>query len=334
MPFFQTFLSVWRTWTASRPRFSCRPASVWLHFVRYESESMTTLVQNPQKACRPLTEEATRRLLAAKSELPASFEVLDQALQLMRKPECTNDRLQDVLMRDPASVADVTRLANSAYFGVPGRIRTAATAVRVVGHRRLETLLRHLMVGKLFELLKAENPAADAVHDAALGAAAAAGVLSRTWAVEDSDSLRLVGLIHNLGELALISGAPELYVKARKDLGQGRLDGDIRYFGISFPEATATLLRLWRFPTDHVEAVQRHRTLEGTHPTPACAMTLGLHVAAGLSFAWAAHQTPDSARRGLSVQALEGLKLSEEQIFGCYAAIPVETERLRSWLGR
>jgi len=295
---------------------------------------MTTLEPNSLSACAPSSEAATRELLAAKSELPASFEVLERALDLLGKSECTNDRLQEVLMHDPASVADVTRLANSAYFGVSGRIRTVATAIRVVGHRRLQTLLRHLMVGKLFELLKAESPAAESINDAAMGAAAAAGELTKAWAVEDSDSLRLIGLIHNLGELALLSGAPELCIEARESLDAGHTDGDVERFGMGFPEATATLLRLWRFPEEHVEAVARRRTLEGVRPYPSDMFIYGLHIAAGLSSAWVAGRPPAEALAGLSTQALQAMSLTDEQVYACYAAIPSETERLRSWLGR
>ena len=82
-------------------------------------------------------------------------------------------------------------MANSAYFGVPGRIRTVNTAIRVIGHRRIGLLLRHLMVGKLFELLRAEHPAAESVQERALAAAAAGRGLAVDWPAEDADALRL-----------------------------------------------------------------------------------------------------------------------------------------------
>lgn len=294
---------------------------------------VSTLASESSAVRKPISESETQTLLASKSELPASFEVLDQALDLMRKPECTNERLQEVLMNDPASVADVTRLANSAYFGVPGRIRTVATAIRVVGHRRLETLLRHLMIGKLFELLRAENPAADAVNEAAMGAGAAAGEIAHDWSVEESDALRLACLVHNLGELVLISAAPQLYDQARGKLDAGYPDGDLRHFGMTFPQATAWLLRKWKFPDEQVRAVEVQRTLEGVEEAPAYALCFGLHIASRLAGSWALERTPDQAQARLSPMALRALNLDEDRVFACYAAIPAETERLRSWLG-
>ncbi len=281
----------------------------------------------------PLSANKTIALLADLRDLPASFHVIEHALDLMPHSECTNERLQEILMADPAASAGITRLANSAYFGVAARIRTPATAIRVVGHRRLETLLRHLIVGRLFELLAAEHPMAETLRTTALVAAAVGAGLTSDWADEAADELRLIGVIHNLGELALLTSAPAEYLAVRALIAkEPETDAEViarEYFGMGFAEITAWLLEGWRFPREQVEAVRRWPAPWSADDDPPGRLTLAAHVAASLARDWDQTQP---AEESVDPRALEELGVNPMRLRQIRAETPTELQRLKSWL--
>ena len=189
----------------------------------------------------PRTAEETLDLLRDVKELPTSFEVIQHALDLLATPGCTNEGLQEILAADASASAGLMKLANSAYFGVAAQVRTPATAIRVVGRRRLEALLRHLLIGKLISLLAAEHPAAEEIRSTAMTAAVVAAKMADGQTGDEPAELQLLGLTHNLGELALLTAAPSDYLNfherapcgpaareatARTQFGLGVAEGD------------------------------------------------------------------------------------------------------------
>ena len=154
-----------------------------------------------------------RQAIESLEELPASIAIVQKALDATDDAFCGNGELQRILSADPGATADVLRVANSPYFGVSTKIRSLSTAIAVVGYERLRTLLRHLMVSKLLERLTVNSALARQARDRALAAGVACHEIARKLGHSDADDLLTAGLLHNVGEIALMSELPGGYEK-------------------------------------------------------------------------------------------------------------------------
>ncbi len=252
--------------------------------------------------------ERAREKLESMKELPASAAALQRALVMLDEPLCTNHRLERVLTSDPGAVTGLLRLANSAYFGVPGEVACAATAVRVVGHRRLRALLCHLIAGKLFEILRIDVPVVEQVRRKALAAAVVCSELGG-----DAEALRVAGLLYNVGELALASEFPAEFVEATDP---------VESFGISFETASEALLTTWCVPTPMAHAAKHWREAPWLEPSePSQRVVDAVHIGGTLAEAWTEKATAKSASARLRSEPLERLDVAPRRLEGIYEHI-------------
>ena len=281
-----------------------------------------------------LSAEETRRALASLTKLPSSFNVILKALELTEQPFCTNAMLQDVLYADPGAASGLLRLANSAYFGVRSQIRTLSTAVRVVGRRRLQALLRHLLVNKLFELLAAENPDSWYVRDRGLAAGTVCSAIGENSTEGDADELRLAGLIHNIGELALVSLLPDRYSIARHlEAHENRPTVAKNCFGLRYGEISGWLMNAWRFPDLYVDAaVHAARPSEFSGGAESVRAVRAVHVGSTLGEAWLRSAAPESLTGSIDAAVPASLELDEERLLEIYDGIAEGVEQLKECL--
>jgi HD-like signal output (HDOD) protein len=277
---------------------------------------------SPESEAADLVERVREKLESAK-ELPSSAATLQRALVMLDEPLCTNQRLERVLTTDQGAVTGLLRLANSAYFGVPGEVSCAATAIRVVGHRRLRALLCHLIAGKLFEILRLDAPIVDRVRRKALGAAVVCAEVGAP--AGDSETLRVAGLLHNVGELALASEFPAELAAATDP---------VETFGIRYEAAGAVLLRAWRLPREMADAAMHWRTApcEDERPQTSQRAIDTVHAGGTLAEAWIDGETAVSAAARVQEDVLERLDLPQNRLTPIFESIPRGIHELEAML--
>jgi HD-like signal output (HDOD) protein len=269
-----------------------------------------------QRAQDPDLHDRARERLERLQELPSHAGAVHRALRMLDEPLCTNRRLVRVLTSDQAAVAGLLRLANSAYFGVPREISELSTAIRVVGYRRLRTLLCHLLAGKLLEILHADVPAVDEVRRKALAAAVGA----EAAAAGDNEELRVAGLLHNVGELALAAEFPDQFC--------GPADA-VQTFGVSYEKAGATLLRAWCLPESVVlsSLCWRSAPYDGEANEVQRAID-AVHLGGTLAEAWIEGATAVTAAARVSEEALARLRLSQARAASIFQRLPRGVQQL------
>lgn len=202
-------------------------------------------------------DQASIELLARLKDLPVSARVVQSALHATLDATCTSRRLEEILEADAGTAADVLRLANSAYYGVRGEIRTLALAVTVIGHRRLIVLLRHLLAGKLLEVIQPHSEVGRRVRLVALSAAIISSEMARLQRAGDPDEMMVAGLLHNVGELALLAEASEDDLSTLDEwLANSETEPCITIMGIDSFDAGPWLLEAWGFPSTYSAAAR------------------------------------------------------------------------------
>jgi putative nucleotidyltransferase with HDIG domain len=214
---------------------------------------------------------------------PANVAEFDAVLASERS---TPAEIAEVLRRDPALVANVLRLVNSAAFGLNRRIDSIEQAVGIVGRGRL----RELIAGdSLARILPPELPGIglDAagfwLHSVAV-AELAKRIAERRRAAPEA--AYLAGLLHDVGKLAIgafLARVEEQFVHALRDAHLVELDAERSLLGTDHAAVGGTLTAHWKLPESVTHAATWHHEPSAPGAQDAFGVADTVHLADGLA---------------------------------------------------
>lgn len=158
---------------------------------------------------------------------------------------------------DPALSTRIMQLANSPYYGVSGRVSSAAQAIMLLGF----TMVRALAVSAACGLfVDRRRGVPDGFWSHAAAAAVGAAVVAERTEAPVSDAFS-AGLLHDLGTALIyrLLGDDYLELVAAADAaGRPLAEAERAEYGISHAWAGSMALEAWKFPAAFVEAVGGH----------------------------------------------------------------------------
>ncbi|MGY1708693.1 HDOD domain-containing protein [Geodermatophilus sp. SYSU D00758] len=215
-------------------------------------------------------------VLAGLDTLAGQRPVAAQLVAMATADDTGARELAALLARDLPLAGRVTKLANSTWFGMRGRVGSLQFAVTVVGF----TAVRTMATVALTDLDDASRLPGDFwLSGCHLGQAAA--ILAPRFGEPPPDALCL-GMLAQLGAALLWHHDPEGYAQLREEHpdGAGRRTAERSRYGVHALQLSATALGHWGFPPRMVAALERIDDL--TAPEGAL-LRVGAEVAARLS---------------------------------------------------
>ena len=201
-----------------------------------------------------LTEE---QLLEELERMPAQQAAALRVLYVADDPTSNASDLAATVSVDPVLTAQVMKLANSAYYGLSGRVRSADFAVTLLGFATVRSIAAAYAAGALGD--GAVTPKGFWEHAAA--SAAGAALVSSRLGVARPDAFSL-GLLHDLGAAVLCRLDPTAFgeIEDKVTLPDSRqaVLHERKAFGMDHARVAATVLGSWRFPDEMVEAIDAH----------------------------------------------------------------------------
>ncbi len=277
--------------------------------------------------------ETVRRAVATLQAPHSSLEVVRKAIRATENSDRGGAHLEQILLADPGVTLRVLRLANSAYFGVSRDVATVSTAIAIIGMDRLRKLLRHVLVSQVFETLEARRPEAVPIWRTSIAAGAAAYVIARLCRKGDPEELLTIGLLHNVGEFALLARFPDEYLAVQRMAG-GRLsaEGMRVVFGVGAGEVSRWLLDSWSFPLRFgLAAAQWRDGPLAADPQPAGPEVCVIHAAVSVAEAWMEGLDEEEASARIAPRVVEEIHLDQEllhKLYGQLAPEVLQTEAL------
>ena len=125
-------------------------------------------------------------------------------LALLEEPDTTISEIEDVLRYDPGLTANVLKLANSAYFGVPSKIGSLKQAVILLGLKRLMQLVVASCVSAIMDksVPGYDLPAGDMWRHSIAVSLAAEALVKNKKKIKTEDFFT-PALLHDVGKLVL-----------------------------------------------------------------------------------------------------------------------------------
>ena len=199
-------------------------------------------------------------LITEVTQLPVQPGAAMRLLWMLEDPRTSAADLGRLIESDPALSTQVIRLANTAFYGLSGKVSSAWRAVTVLG---LATV-RAIATTAAFDLFSEKGRSVpDDFWPHSVTTAAAAAAIARRVGIQPNDAFSS-GLLHDLGSALVSRRAPRRYDAVLElldnDLTLTRLDAERQEFGMTHADVGAAALSVMRFPVDMVEAIGAHHT--------------------------------------------------------------------------
>ncbi len=137
-------------------------------------------------------------------------EVTARIIATVEDPRSSAAQLHKIVSHDPALVARVLKVVNSAFYGLPGQIGSIERAIVLLGLNAVKNIAVAASIGQLFRgaRLCADYAAKDLwTHCIAVGVAARD--MAQQMKIPQAEEAFLAGMIHDIGILISLQSAPE-----------------------------------------------------------------------------------------------------------------------------
>ncbi|MCF8062597.1 MAG: HDOD domain-containing protein [Deltaproteobacteria bacterium] len=234
-----------------------------------------------------LTRDALRRLVSRIGSLPSLPSLYTELLEELRSPRSSTDAAGRIISRDLGMTSKVLQLVNSAFFGLPRHIETAAQAARLLGLETVKALVLGIEVFSKFSNDCAPGFDLQGLWSHSLAVGAAAKLLARQEKLdkEEIDQAFVGGLLHDVGKLVLASHCPEEYADiletSESEDASDLSKAEHRCLGAGHAEVGAYLLGLWGLPDPVMEAAAFHHA-PSFHPSRTFGPVTAVHAANAL----------------------------------------------------
>ena len=193
-----------------------------------------------------------------------------QLLALIEDPDINVSQIESILQRDAGLTANLLKLANSAYFGIPSKIGSVRQAVLLLGLKRLIQMVIASCVSAIMDkpIPGYELPPGELWRHSIAVSVAAEGLVNELN-VEAAEELFTAALLHDVGKLILGRPMADAFHQINDEISRGiALEAaEEKVLGTNHADVGARILSQWSLPGNIVNAVRWHHDPEAAEMT-------------------------------------------------------------------
>jgi len=199
--------------------------------------------------------------MAQVKSFPGMPETSAKLLTMLKDPDSSASQIEDVLKYDPGLTANILKLTNSAYFGIPSKVSSVKQAVVLLGWKRL---LQLVMTMCMSTVMKKPLPGYDLSHGElwrhSVAVSVAAELVVKALKIPGADEVFTAALLHDVGKLVLGDFVQQDIQQIESMVSKGIAFEVAEFFVLGTDHANigARILEKWSFPENLVNAVNWH----------------------------------------------------------------------------
>ena len=199
-------------------------------------------------------------LIRLAQDLPSASRLLVELGQAIKNPRVESDEIVALLRQDPALVARIIRMANSAAYARAEPVGSIEDAVASIGFSEVHRLVGAVAATQLAEQkLRLYGVSGDKLRENSLFVAVVMEELAEI-ADEEPRNSYTIGLLRSIGKMALERLVREdLPLKPFAASGETELDvWEQANWGVTNCQVAERILQHWRLPHETVMAIRDH----------------------------------------------------------------------------
>lgn len=237
-------------------------------------------------------------ILALVKHVPPFPKVAQRVAEMLNEPEVSASALAEVIQYDQAITANVLKICNAAYFGLPRKVSSLDEALVIIGNDILKDIIITSSSARFYKGAVGEGYLLEQgemwKHSVAVGIMAKE--LVRHIKGVDPGSAYTAGLLHDIGKRFLSSFVADDFKHIMDRVSQDDcsfVEIEKERLGVSHAELGGMIMKQWGFPEEIERAVLQHHDQDALDKDPLTALvalanalviTMGIGVGAdGLS---------------------------------------------------
>ncbi len=196
--------------------------------------------------------------------LPPLPAIVHRVLSVTESSDSSADDVARVLSEDQAFAAKILRVANSSFFGAGRQVTQVSRAVLLLGMVGVRNMILGIAARDAFPSTAAATPEHMTLWRHSIAVASASEAIARHVGYKPAEEAFVTGLLHDIGQLAMVTFEPESFQAVFREQGQGTgfLTIEREHFGMDHTEAGFEVLTRWGLPKHMCEVVRRHHEKE------------------------------------------------------------------------
>jgi len=213
---------------------------------------------NPQAPDNKLRNRVIENL----KELPTLPTVVAQLMMTLNEPTSSARDLERLIANDQAIAARLLKLANSAFYGLPGKVTSLSRAITLLGFNTVRSMVLTIgVVDKFSGQSGGRYFDRGEFWEHSLSTAMASKLLGSKDSSFSSEEAHLGGLLHDIGKVIMDSQTPGQFQRAMRQVsenGMEELDAEVKFVGLGHDEIGSLAAEQWRFPEFLKTVIEYH----------------------------------------------------------------------------
>ncbi|MCB0343062.1 MAG: HDOD domain-containing protein [Pseudobdellovibrionaceae bacterium] len=154
--------------------------------------------------------ELHNRILKKLEEIPTLPAIVYELSRVINDPMASTKEVERIMANDVSMTAKVLKLANSAYYAIPGGVSNLSRAIAYIGFDAVNQLV---LSASIINALDVEEPNEFDLNQFwkhSIGVGIAAETIAKYTGHPTPADLFTCGLVHDMGKVAIIAGEPQL----------------------------------------------------------------------------------------------------------------------------
>ena len=205
-------------------------------------------------------------ILKGLEKLPTLPGIAMKILELVRDKDTNLKEIADVLSTDPPLSAQVLKLINSPFYGVRTQVTSVSHAVSLLGLNTVKNLALSFSLLRDYPKGNKEGFDYTSFWKESLMGAVSCKLIAQKVIPSFSEDAFFLGLIHNIGILALIQCMPQQYSLVLKEKNRTLCsyhEAENQILGFNHMEVGEYLIRTWGLPEAFFIPVLYHHNPQG-----------------------------------------------------------------------
>jgi len=205
-----------------------------------------------------LTEEF---ILDKIDELPTLPTIIYELSNVINDPMSSTADIEMIMSNDVSITTKVLKLANSAYYAIPGGVKSLSRAIAYLGY---DTINQLVLSSSIIKALKSTSPSTFDVNEFwkhCIGAGMASEVIAKELKHPTPSDLFSSGLVHDMGKIALYTIQSDTLLRItdtaqRKEISYAEAEVEIG----EIPHTTigGLLAEKWKLPLNMQACIKYH----------------------------------------------------------------------------
>lgn len=181
-------------------------------------------------------------------------QILAKILKAVNDPQTSAANVEQIFKYEPSFTLKLMTLANSAYYGSPGKVSNIRAAITVLGFNMIKSLAIHASVNEFFNF--GTNTSMFSGYDLwkhSVGVGLCAKMISRRLRLGNAEDFFTMGILHDMGLIIEYQFYREPFLQVLtelKDQGGHITDIEKNVMGTNHAELAAMICQKWNMPEE------------------------------------------------------------------------------------